>query len=212
MAEVRNIKRNVKRLQHIKTWQLVLLLLLGVFIAATFLRLNNIGMIQRRDAVLRADAGADTTVTQTRLYDLQRYVAAHMNADMGTIYLEGQYKRDSQKAIDAASSDSNPNGNVFKRAQEVCAPRYANLGGYSQAYQQCVIGELNSFSPSENPVSQVALPKADQYRFSFISPVWSPDFAGFSVLACLVISFLIIARLVALGVLKLILKLRHRGV
>ena len=212
MAETRNIKRNVKRLGRIKTWQLVLLLILMCLIAATFLRLNNIGMIQRRDAVLQADKGTDTTITQTRLYDLQRYVAAHMNANMGTIYLEGQYKRDSQKAIDAASDDANPNGNVFKRAQEICAPRYANLGGYSQAYQQCVISELNSFSPSDDPAAQVSLPRADQYRFSFVSPVWSPDFAGFSVLICAAIVFLIIARLVALGVLKCILKIRHRGV
>lgn len=213
MAETRNIRRNVKRLSQIKTWQLVLLLLLMVFITATFLRLNNIGMIQRREAVLSADKNStDPTIIQTRLYDLQRYVASHMNADMGTIYLEGQYKRDSQKAIDAASDDSNPNGNVFRRAQEICAPRYANLGGYSQAYQQCVVSELESFSPAGNPQSSVTLPKADQYRYSYATPVWSPDFAGFSVLICIAILFLIIARLIALGVLKLVLKMRHRGV
>lgn len=212
MAETRNIKRNVRRLGRIKTWQLVLLLLLMVFVAATFLRLNNIGMIQRREAVMEADKGTDPSVTQTRLYDLQRYVAAHMNADMGTIYLENQYKRDSQKVIDAASDDGNPNGNVFKKAQEVCAPKYANLGHYSQAYQQCVISELDSFSPSGDPASSVTLPKADQYRFSFVSPLWSPDFAGFSVLVCLVIVALIVTRLIALGILKCILRLRHRGI
>lgn len=212
MAETRYIKRNVRRLQQIKTWQLLLLLLLVGFIAATFLRLNNIGMIQRRDAVLAADKVGDPTITQNRLYDLQRYVAAHMNADMGTIYLEQQYKRDGQKAIDGAASDTNPNGNVFKKAQEICAPKYANLGHYSQAYQQCVISELDSFSPSGEPIEGIEMPKADQYRFSFVSPVWSPDFAGFSVLACLVIVFIIMARLIALAVLRLVIKMRHRGV
>lgn len=181
------------------------------FISATFLRLNNIGMIQRRDAVLQADKGTDATITQTRMYDLQRYVTAHMNANMGTLYLENQYKRDSQKVISAAADDNNTNGNVFKKAQEVCAPRYASLGSYSQAYQQCVISELNSFSPSGEPASQVNLPKADQYRFSYVSPVWSPDFAGFSVLICVFIVLLIFARLAAIGILKLILKMRHRG-
>ncbi len=168
-------------------------------------------MIQRRDAVLQADKGTDTTVTQTRLYDLQRYVASHMNADMGVIYLEGQYKRDSQKAIESASDDSNPNGNVFRRAQDVCAPRYANLGGYSQAYQQCVIGELNSYGESGGPAVEIKLPKTEQYRFSFATPLWSPDFAGFSVLICVLIIYLIAVRLIAIGVLKLILKIRHRG-
>lgn len=212
MADTRNIKRNVKRLQRIQTWQLVLLLILMGFIAATFLRLNNIGMIQRRDAVVQADKGSDTTITQTRLYDLQRYVATHMNADMGTIYLQGQYKRDSQKMIEAASNDSNPNGNVFKKAQEVCAPRYAHLGGYSQAYERCVVDQIESFKTSDTLSTEIQLPKPDQYRFSFATPLWSPDFAGFSVLICLFIIFVILARLVALGILKLILKIQHRGV
>ena len=181
------------------------------FITATFLRLNNIGMIQRRDAVLQADKGTDTTITQTRLYDLQRYVAAHMNANMGVIYLEGQYKRDSQKVIESASSDSNPNGNVTKKAQEVCGPKYAHLGSYSQAYEQCMISQINSFAPPEAGPSEVKLPPTDQYRFSFVSPLWSPDFAGFSVLICLLIVFTIFARLAAIGILKLILKIQHRG-
>lgn len=169
-------------------------------------------MVQRRDAVITADKAGDSAVTQNRLYDLQRYVAAHMNTHMGTLYLEEQYKRDSQNAIDGAASDTNPNGNIFKKAQEVCAPKYANLGHYSQAYQQCVISELDSFSPSGEPVTGIELPKADQYRFSFVSPLWSPDFAGFSVLAALLIAVVIVARLVAIGMLRLIIKIRHRGV
>lgn len=210
MADTRHIKRNVRRLQRVKTWQLVALLFVMGFIAATFLRLNNVGMVQARDAVLNADKGSDPLVTQTRLYDLQRYASAHMNASMGTIYLEGQYHRDSQKAIDAAANDSNANGNVFQKVQDICVPKYAHLGDYSQAYQQCVITELNNFSPANSPASEVKLPRADQYRFSFVSPLWSPDFAGFSVLICLLILLAIAARLIGLLVLKLILKIQNR--
>lgn len=210
MANTRNIKRNMSRLKRIKTWQLFALLIVVGFVAATFLRLNNVGMIQMREAVLGADKAGEAAATRDRLYDLQRYVATHMNADMGTIYLEGQYRRDSQKLIDAASNDDNPNGNVFKKAQEVCAPKYANLGHYSQAFEQCVIGQLNSFGSAGELIGQVNLPKVEQYRFSFVSPLWSPDFAGFSVLACLLIVLVIIGRLVGLGILKLILKFRNR--
>lgn len=212
MADTRQVKRSIRRLQRVKTWQLVVLLLLMSFIAATFLRLNNIEMVQRRDAVLNADKNGDAQVTQTRLYDLQRYVASHMNTNMGTIYLEGQYRRDSQKIIDAASNDDNPNGNVFKKAQDICRPRYQHLGGYSQAYQQCVVSELKSFAPADDPVTKVKLPKADEYRHSYVSPAWSADFAGFSVLICVAILLVIIARLVSLGVLRLMLKMRHKGV
>jgi hypothetical protein len=133
-----------------------------------------------------------------------------MNADMGTIYLENQYKRDSQTAIDTASGVSNPNGNIFKKAQEVCAPRYSGLGHYSLAYQQCVIDQLNQY-PSANVLENtLQLPKADAYRFSYVSPLWSPDFAGFSVLICLLIIVMIFARLIGILILRMILKMHNR--
>lgn len=210
MADSRNIKYNIKRLRRVKTWQLFALLLLVGFIAATFLRLNNIGMVERRNAVLSADKSGNPSVTQNRLYDLQRYVSTHMNANMGSLYLESQYKRDSQKAIDVASNDDNPNGNVTKKAQEVCAPRYAHLGGYSQAYEQCMLTEINSNGPAADPTSVVVLPKADEYRHSYTSPIWTPDFAGLSVLVCVLILLVIIGRLVSIGLLKLVLKMRNR--
>lgn len=165
-------------------------------------------MVDRRDAVIAADKSGDPAVIQSRLFDLQRYVANHMNASMGTIYLENQYKRDSQRIIDGASSDSNPNGNIYKKAQETCAPRFSS---YSQAYLQCTINYLTQYSPADNPTSSVALPKADLYRHSFSSPLWTPDFAGWSVLVCLLIVLLIIGRLVGLLMLKAVLKIRYRA-
>ncbi len=212
VANKRQVKRSIKQLQHIKTWQLFILLILFAFIAATFLRLDNIGMEQRRDAVTQADkADADPATLQSRLYDLQRYVSSHMNSDMGTIYLQNQYSRDTQSAIDSASSDDNPNGNIFLKSQQVCAPKYANLGHYSQAYQQCVIDQLNSYPTASQLTTDLNLPKADAYRYSFVSPLWTPDFAGFSVLICFIIIVMIIARFIGLMILKAILKSRHRG-
>ena len=176
------------------------------FVAATFLRLNNIGMLQRRTAVLQADKTGDQQAIKARLYDLQRYVAAHMNTDMGRIYLEGQYRRDTQQAIDVASS-GNANGNIYKKAQDVCAPKFTS---YSYAYLQCTISYLSQFGPASNPTSEVKLPKADAYRYSFVSPLWSADFAGLSVLLCIIILLVIITRLVVLSLLKAMLKMRNR--
>lgn len=207
MADRRQVRRSIRQLQKVKTWQLVILLIICGFIAATFLRLNNVGMVQRRDAVIKADEAGDPAAIQARLYDLQRYVASHMNASMGTIYLEHQYKHDGQRIIDAASSDSNPNGNIFKQAQESCAPRFSS---YSQAYLQCTVNYLSQFSPAENPTTEVKMPKPDLYRHSFSSPLWTPDFAGWSVLACLLILLMIIGRLIGLFALKLLLKTRYR--
>lgn len=212
MADNRQVRKRIRRLQQVKTWQLFVILILAGFIAATFLRLNNIEMVQRRTAVLNADKAGDKEAIKNRLIELQHYVSGHMNANMGTIYLEGQYKRDSEAANALAASDSNPNGNIFKKAQEVCAPRYANLGHYSLAYQQCVQAEINKYPAASQLTTSLKLPKADSYRHSFISPLWSFDFAGVSVVACLLIIIIIIGRLIGLGVLKLILKTRYRGV
>lgn len=184
-----------------------MVLVLVCFIAATFLRLNNIGMVQRREAVLAADKHGDGLAIQERLYDLQRYVSAHMNADMGSIYLEEQYRRDTQQTLDAASGTSNPHGNIYKKAQEVCAPRFTH---YTQEYLQCTVNYLSKYGPADQPTNDVKLPKADAYRYSFVSPLWSPDFAGFSVLIALFIFLMILLRLAGLAILKAMLKMRNR--
>jgi hypothetical protein len=211
VADRRQVRRSIRQLQHVKTWQLFIVLILCIFVSATFLRLNNIGMEQRRDAVLQADKDGDLNVIQARLYDLQRYVTSHMNADMGTIYLENTYKRDTQGAIDSASNGDNPNGNVFLKAQQVCAPKYANLGHYSLAYQQCVINQLNSYPSGSQLTSSLQLPKAEGYSHSYVSPLWTPDFAGFSVLACILILLMIIGRFLGILILRAILRHRNRG-
>ena len=207
MANKRQVKRGIRRLQQLKTWQLVVLLVLVGFVAATFLRLNNIGMTQRRDAVLAADKSGDQVAIKSRLFDLQRYVTSHMNADMGSIYLESQYKRDSQQVIDSQSGVTNPNGNIYRKAQEVCAPKFTH---YTQAYLQCTVDYLAQYAPAGTAQASVKLPKADAYRYSYVSPLWSPDFAGFTVLICVLILVMIFARLIGVMVLKLILKMSNR--
>jgi hypothetical protein len=204
VVDKKQIKRNLNQLRRIKTWQLVILLILAGFVAATFLRLNNIGMVDRRNAVVAADIVGDNSVTTSRLYDLQRYVSAHMNTDMGKgLYLEASYKRDLQAAYTRASGSSN--GNIYKKAQEVCAPRYTS---WSPAYVQCSVTELAKYPAAD----ALVLPKADLYLHSFVSPLWSPDFAGWSLVVCCVILLIIIARITSVGILKLLLSRRYKSI
>ena len=88
VIDKRKTKFRIKKLSQIKTWQLAVLLIMAGFVAATFLRLNNVGMIERREAVEDADKSGDVIALSQRLYDLQRYVSAHMNADPGRIALD----------------------------------------------------------------------------------------------------------------------------
>jgi hypothetical protein len=210
VADKRRVRKTIKDLQRVKTWQLLALLILAVFIAATFLRLNNIGMVQRRDAVISADAAGDQATIIQRLYDLQQYVTAHMNTDLGKgVYLESSYNRDYQAALSSASTDGNQNGNIYEKAQEVCAPRFSH---YSTAYLQCTIGELDKYPAANNPTSTVNFPPPTAYVHDYTSPLWSPDFAGWSVVVCAVLALMIIARLVSLGILKLMLRRHYRSV
>jgi hypothetical protein len=209
VADRRHIKQDIRQLQRVKTWQLLTLLVISGFIAATFLRLNNIGMIQRRDSVLAADREGNDADAGTRMYDLQRYVAAHMNASTGQFDLQGQYRRDLQEAVETATNGSNPNGNVNAKAEAVCRPRFAV---WSPAYVQCFTEELAKYPPAPDPADSVSLPSPALYRHSFASPLWSPDFAGFSVLVSLVIVLIIIVRLAGLGILYLLLKHHYRGI
>lgn len=210
MADKRQVRQGIKQLGRVKTWQLLILLILVGFISATFLRLNNIGMVERRAAVISADEQGDSDVIIQRLYDLQRYVSAHMNTDLGRgVYLEHSYNRDYTSWQSAAYGDRNPNGNVYKKAQEVCEPRFSY---YSAAYLQCTTDELAKYPAASAPGTDSSAPRADTYLHSFASPLWSPDFAGWSLLVCVVILLLIIGRLVTLGILHLMLRRHYKSV
>ena len=210
MADKRQVRRSIKDLQRIKTWQLLILLILVGFVAATFLRLNNIGMVERRNAVIAADEAGDQENTIQRLYDLQQYVSANMNTDMGKgVYLEAAYKRDSQAILDKASGDTNPNGNIYKKAQEICAPQFSH---YSTAYLQCTTNELAKYPSASELLGAVKLPQANSYLHDYVSPLWSPDFAGWTVLIAGVIVLMIVSRLVSLAVLRVLLRRHYKSV
>lgn len=179
------------------------------FVVATFLRLNNIGMTERRNAVLAADKAGDEDVTQSRLYDLQRYVSEHENADTGPFYLQGQYDRDAQAIVTAASSYANPNGNINVKAEAVCRPQYKV---WSPAYVQCFADQLAKYPPSPNPAENVTLPNAALYRHEFVSPLWASDFAGWSIVIFALIVVMILSRLIGLIVLRILLKQHYRGI
>lgn len=197
-----------RQIQRVKTWQLLIVLLLSGFVAATFLRINNTGMHERRKSVIAAaEEGRDGDVAD-RLLDLQHYVSSHMNTDTGPFYLEGLYNRDRQRAIERATNDSNPNGNINALAEEVCAPRFAV---YSPAYLQCFLDELSKYPSAPDLESDPTLPHPASYRHSFAAPLWSPDFAGFSVLFTAIIALTILGRGLYFGVLVALLKLRQRG-
>ena len=210
MADKGRIKESINGLQRVKTWQLIIVLIIVGFVAATFLRLNSIGMVQRRDAVITADKEGNNDAIINRLYDLQQFVSAHMNTDLGRgVYLEHSYNRDLQDWQQNQYGDANPNGNIYKRAQEICAPQFSN---YSYAYLQCTTNELAKFPAAADPATDTSKPRQEAYIHAFTAPIWSPDFAGWSVLVFGVVLLLIIIRFISLVSLQLMLRRHYKRI
>jgi hypothetical protein len=210
VADKKRVKRNIKQLQRIKTWQLVVVLILVGLLAATFLRLNNIGMVERRTAVFSADKSDSNQDLKNNLYALQRYSAAHMNADTGVIYLEDSYKKDVKELTEKAQrSSNNITSKIVKDADRVCKSQY---GGYSQAYVQCFVNEQAKHKGSNDLVSNITLPNPELYRHEFYSPRWSPDFAGWSLVLCSLITLVIISRAIGLVILKALLRKHYSSI
>ena len=212
MSDKRQIRKELRQLQKVKTWQLVILLILGAFLAATFLRLNNVGMVERRNAIEGADKAGDIQSIASRIYDIQRYAAAHMNATTGVFYLQETYNRDVKQAMAAASGESGGANSPQARADAICNPNLQSHG-YSAAYQECMLNELTKAGQVADPTALTSkLPSPALYRYSFVSPVWSPDFAGWSLVVCAILLLIIVFRLLALGVLRFLLRKHYREV
>ncbi len=218
MSDVRETKSRLRKLQQIKTWQLLILLVMVGFVAATFLRLNNVGMVQRREAVLAADESGDTVALEQRLYDLQRYVSSHMNADPGRIALEKSYERAYQAALKKFEQEvqNQASNDVVAKVRAVCDAA-ARAGGYGRVgttadprYVNCINEEWAKYPAASETSLAFSAPATEPYYHTFVPPLWSPDFAGWSVLICLLIVLVIVARLITLGILKLLIKWQYR--
>lgn len=209
MSDKSELRTDARRLKRVKTWQLLVVLILLAFISATLLRLNNVGMLQRREAVLNADSSGDKDATANALIQLQQYSAAHMNANTGVFYLEGAYKQEVKAAYKKAAEYSDPSGNVNVKADAICKPKFTQ---YSQAYTDCFAAALKTFPDAPDPNKTIKFPDTNLFRHEFIAPRFSLDFAGLSIVICIVIALMIVVRLIVLGILALVLKRRYKSV
>lgn len=207
------IRTWLKRVRALKTWQLLVLLLIMVIVSATLLRLNNLGMIHRRTAVINADAKGDSEALRKSIVELQNYVSSHMNTSLvGGLYLSKTYERDRDAALAAAENATNPSSSVYQQASIECRARWkGGVASFRQDYVQCVVEKVGSLAPQSDPTAGLKLPKADAYRINFVSPLWTPDIAGLSVLVCVLLILAIVTRLITLVILRLLLRQHYRS-
>lgn len=210
----RTLHRLLSWLRHVKTWQLVIMLMIGVVLSASFLRLNNLEMMTLRDAVVEADKQGDTALIQKRLTELQHFVSGHMNTSLGNgLYLEHKYNRDREAALAAAADSTNPNAAVYQQASVECRARFqGGVASFRNDYVTCVAERVRALGVGDDPTAGMNLPKPEWYYYNFVSPLWSPDLAGFAVLICAIMASVIVLRLIGLLALRLLLKHRFKSV
>lgn len=205
-----NARKLLRWLKKAKTWQLLIVLILLAFVAATFLRLNNIGMIEHRKAVLSADKQTDNQKTKNKLTELQNYVSSHMNASLGGgVVLENTYRRDYDAAIEAAANTHNDSSDVYQKAPIECSARFqGGVASFRNDYVTCVNNIISGLSPDQQ--KKANLPSRANYRYNFVSPLISLDFAGIFVILTIILTIFILLRWIMLYTLRFIIKRRAK--
>ena len=142
-------------------------------------------MIKLRAAVFSADkAGGDT---ETALKNLREFVYAHMNTNLDSgssvkppIQLKYQYERlvAAEKArVDAANTQ------VYTDAQTYCQALYpSSFSGGPRV--PCITDYVTSHGTQAQPIPD------GLYKFDFVSPTWTPDLAGWSIVVTVVLALL----------------------
>lgn len=142
------------------------------------LRANNQHMIQLREAVYVADRNNQDV--QAPLQALRVFVTSHMNTNLSVgsnIYPPIQLKYTYERLLRAQQEKfAQVNSQLYIDAQSHCEQQNsADFSGRNRV--PCIEEYVQGHNPQKLPEIPAAL-----YKFSFVSPRWSPDLAGFSLL------------------------------
>ena len=209
-------KRGRVKIHKIKTWQLLIVLVVLLFVDATLLRMDHVRMTELRDAVLTADASEDDAAVETALNELKDCVfnnivinvvddngAQKVMFGTGPFYLEHTYIRAANRALEEAeknmTADSNPNGNVYQMASDVCRPQaIANGWSWNDAgYINCMTSEIQKYPAADELTSDIAssLPSTELYRKNYASPIFVFSLSGVMILITIIVALAIICRM-----------------
>jgi len=166
----------LKKLIRVKPIYLIIVFLICTGICIFALRHNNEMMVKLRSDVYQADKQNGNA--NGALINLRNYVYSHMNTDLssgsGSVYPPIQLTYTYQRLEDAAVSQAAiANADVYTDAEEYCqAQNPVSFSGRTRV--PCV--EQYVLSHDQKPAT---IPTS-LYQFDFVSPTWTPDFAGWS--------------------------------
>lgn len=183
------------KVSNVSLWVLVGLFAFFSLLSVYALRQNNLTMVRLREAVYVADKqGGDV---ETALRKLRAHVYAHMNTNLKVdpnsteppIQLAETYNRlvAAEQARVAALGGNNA---VYVAGQKKCESAFVPLSQRVSCIQQYV-------SENGGAQYQLNLPQKEFYTFDFVSPRWSPDVAGISMVIAGFMGILLLVRLIA---------------
>jgi len=179
----RRLHHTWTRLRRIKPWYFLAIAVVSGLIGAFSLRANNQHMIKLRDAVYAADM--NNTDVQTALGQLQAYVTASMNTNLSTganpVYPPVQLKYTYDRLIRAQTQAlANTNAQIYTDAQHYCEQQNS-----TDFYGSNRVPCITQYVQNHATVQRLPQIPAALYEFDFISPTWSPDLAGWSLVTAI---------------------------
>jgi hypothetical protein len=179
------------KFRRIKPWYFLMLAAISAIICVFALRANNLQMAELRQAVYTADK--NNKDLEGSLRTLREFVYGHMNTNLASgpnavhppIQLKYTYERlQKAQAADAGKSSSE----IYTDAQNYCEAKIPN-GFSGRVRLDCI----QQYVKEHRATASKPIPK-NLYQFDFVSPAWSPDLAGWSMVVA------ILAVLLFLGV------------
>lgn len=176
----------------VKPWQLLVLTIISALICVSALRANNEHMNTLRNQVYSADKNGGNV--ELALQNLAKYVTSNMNTNLSSgpnsvyppIQLTYSYNRVTNSLTESIGQQ---NSTLYTQAEDYCQAEVPS--GFSGRYRvPCIEQYITS-----HDLSQPNIPQS-LYEFDFVSPRWSPDLAGWTMLLTILFGILTIVSLV----------------
>jgi hypothetical protein len=182
----------IKNFLKVQTQTFLYLFIAAAIISIFALRHNNQTMVNLRNDVYAADKNNGDV--NTALNNLRRYVYGHMNTDLSSgnnnIKPPIQLKYTYQRLYDAETNKvQSANQQLYTDAELYC--QSINSAFFGTTRVPCVQNYVVNHGLA---AANITIP-AGLYQFDFASPAWSPDFAGWSLVAALLLFAAFIIRL-----------------
>lgn len=174
------------KIEGLSPWYLLAAALIFGSISVYNLRQNNLTMVKLRNQVFATDQKNGDV--ETALKNLRKFIYSHMNTNLDTgtgIKPPVQLKYRFERLVKAETDRVNAiNAKVYKNANATCGKLYPTGFGGIPCVEKYVKGKLATAQP---------VPE-DLYKFDFLSPRWTPDLAGWTLLLSIIFFLLFAVR------------------